>query len=58
MERMTSCIVLLTYLHSWTGSIYFSSLVRTEASRKSFATKLINAVEEYDLNGLNIDWGK
>ncbi|KAG1054949.1 hypothetical protein G6F43_003063 [Rhizopus delemar] len=40
----------------WTGSIYFSSLVRTEASRKSFATKLINAVEEYDLNGLNIDW--
>ncbi|CEG74765.1 hypothetical protein RMATCC62417_09920 [Rhizopus microsporus] len=40
----------------WTGSLYFSSLLRTDASRKDFAIKLLDAVEEYRLNGLNIDW--
>ncbi|KAG1474658.1 hypothetical protein G6F56_000221 [Rhizopus delemar] len=32
------------------------SLVKTEESRKRFAVKLLTAVEQYDLNGLNIDW--
>jgi GH18 family chitinase len=43
---------------SWTGSIYFSTLVRTTQSRRKFANILVDAVEKYNLNGLNIDWGK
>lgn len=45
------------YLHSWTGSIYFSILVRTTQSRRKFANALMDAVDKYNLNGLNIDWG-
>ncbi|KAI8091858.1 glycoside hydrolase [Thamnidium elegans] len=40
----------------WTGSIYFSSLVRTSHNRQKFAQVLVNAVDKYRLNGLNIDW--
>ncbi|KAI8642510.1 glycoside hydrolase superfamily, partial [Parasitella parasitica] len=40
----------------WTGSIYFSSLVRTSNNRRKFAKKIMQAVEKYDLNGVNLDW--
>ncbi|KAG2204429.1 hypothetical protein INT47_005220 [Mucor saturninus] len=40
----------------WTGSLYFSSLVRTSQTRKKFADILVEAVDQYKLNGLNIDW--
>lgn len=43
---------------SWTGSIYFSSLVRTSSDRRKFAKKIMAAVDKYDLNGVNLDWGK
>ncbi|GAN02249.1 chitinase [Mucor ambiguus] len=40
----------------WTGSIHFSTLVRTSADRRKFASKIMAAVEKYDLNGVNLDW--
>lgn len=44
-------------ISSWTGSIHFSTLVRTSANRRKFANKIMEAVEKYDLNGVNLDWG-
>lgn len=41
----------------WTGSIHFSTLVRTSANRRKFANKIMAAVEKYNLNGVNLDWG-
>ncbi|KAI8139456.1 glycoside hydrolase superfamily [Fennellomyces sp. T-0311] len=40
----------------WTGSLYFSSLVKTDASRASFADNINTAVKEFDLDGINLDW--
>ncbi|KAI8342256.1 glycoside hydrolase superfamily [Chlamydoabsidia padenii] len=40
----------------WTGSVYFSSLIRTPASRNLFANNLLILVNKYKLDGLNIDW--
>ncbi|KAG2226780.1 hypothetical protein INT45_005745 [Circinella minor] len=40
----------------WTGSLYFSSLVGSESSRTKFVKSITNAVEEYDLDAINIDW--
>lgn len=45
-------------LCSWTGSLHFSDLVSTAASRESFATILTKAVSDYNLDGIDIDWGK
>ncbi|ORZ19586.1 glycoside hydrolase superfamily [Absidia repens] len=40
----------------WTGSLHFSDLVQTSASRESFATILTKAVSDYNLDGIDIDW--
>ncbi|OZJ03959.1 hypothetical protein BZG36_03241 [Bifiguratus adelaidae] len=40
----------------WSGSIYFSNLVKSAGSRATFVKNLVNLVKHYDLNGLNIDW--
>ncbi|CAO3609811.1 unnamed protein product [Cunninghamella blakesleeana] len=40
----------------WTGSVYFSSLIRTSDMRDQFSSTLVNAVKMYDLDGLNLDW--
>ncbi|CAO3625462.1 unnamed protein product [Cunninghamella echinulata] len=40
----------------WTGSVYFSSLIGTPDNRDGFSTILVNAVQQYDLDGLNLDW--
>ncbi|KAI9479574.1 glycoside hydrolase superfamily [Zychaea mexicana] len=40
----------------WTGSLYFSSLVASESSRTTFAQNIADAVDEYDLNAINLDW--
>ncbi|KAI8079810.1 glycoside hydrolase superfamily [Halteromyces radiatus] len=40
----------------WTGSVYFSSLIRTPTSRERFANNLIHLVQQYKLNGINLDW--
>ncbi|KAI9303931.1 glycoside hydrolase superfamily [Cunninghamella echinulata] len=40
----------------WTGSVFFSSLISTPDNRDKFSTILVNAVRQYDLDGLNLDW--
>jgi Glycosyl hydrolases family 18 len=40
----------------WTGSLYFSTLVQTASSRDAWSDVLVKAVEDYDLDGLNLDW--
>ncbi|ORX55758.1 glycoside hydrolase [Hesseltinella vesiculosa] len=40
----------------WTGSVYFSFLMRTAANRKQFASNLIHVMDKYDLDGFNLDW--
>ncbi|KAI8881284.1 glycoside hydrolase family 18 protein [Backusella circina FSU 941] len=40
----------------WTGSVFFSRILRTEDSRERFADKLVEMVDEYNLNGINLDW--
>ncbi|KAI8084794.1 glycoside hydrolase superfamily [Halteromyces radiatus] len=40
----------------WTGSLHFSTLVRTSASRDAFAAILEKAVADYNLDGIDIDW--
>jgi GH18 family chitinase len=53
------CLSYSYSLHnSWTGSRYFSDLVKTSDSRASFAKNLVKAVSDYDLDGIDIDWGK
>ncbi|KAI9473935.1 MAG: glycoside hydrolase superfamily [Benjaminiella poitrasii] len=40
----------------WSGSKYFSSLVGSESKRKTFASNIMKMVEEYNLDGVNLDW--
>ncbi|KAI8370835.1 glycoside hydrolase superfamily [Choanephora cucurbitarum] len=40
----------------WSGSKYFSSLVRTDASRKKLAKNIVQLVSEHNLDGVNLDW--
>ncbi|KAI8357261.1 glycoside hydrolase superfamily [Blakeslea trispora] len=40
----------------WSGSKFFSSLVRTEANRKKFANNIVKLVSQYNLDGVNLDW--
>jgi chitinase len=40
----------------WSGSRYFSSLLSKSSS--TFAKTIVNAVHEYSLDGVNIDWGR
>ncbi|KAI8338703.1 glycoside hydrolase superfamily [Chlamydoabsidia padenii] len=40
----------------WSGSLHFSNLVKTSSARASFAKKLVQAVKEYNLDGIDIDW--
>lgn len=42
----------------WTGSLHFSGLVRTASKREAFADVLVETCKQYDLDGLDIDWGK
>ncbi|KAK0206361.1 hypothetical protein DFS33DRAFT_1272855 [Desarmillaria ectypa] len=40
----------------WTGSRYFSGAVSNEASRKVFASNICNIYDQYNLDGIDIDW--
>jgi chitinase len=39
----------------WTGSIYFSSAVATDTNRTAFANAIVNAVSQYQLDGIEIE---
>ncbi|KAJ2964637.1 hypothetical protein NQZ79_g522 [Umbelopsis isabellina] len=40
----------------WTGSLYWSSLIASDSSRSKWADLLVDTVDEYNLDGLNLDW--
>ncbi|KAI7907571.1 glycoside hydrolase superfamily [Cokeromyces recurvatus] len=40
----------------WSGSRYFSSLVKSKSKRDKFAKNIMKLVEEYNLDGVNLDW--
>ncbi|CAO3630695.1 unnamed protein product [Cunninghamella blakesleeana] len=40
----------------WTGSKYFSNLVISDTSRTAFADTLTKLVNDYNLDGIDIDW--
>ncbi|KAH9822234.1 family 18 glycoside hydrolase [Melampsora americana] len=43
-------------LGGWTGSVYFSSLVASDSSRKSFAQNIAKTLKKYEMNGIDLDW--
>jgi hypothetical protein len=45
-----------SWYYSWTGSLYFSSLISSSSSRNAWSDVLVNTVEKYNLDGLNLDW--
>ncbi|KAI8889545.1 glycoside hydrolase family 18 protein [Backusella circina FSU 941] len=40
----------------WSGSKYFSSLVASESSRKKFVSNIVDLVDKYNIDGVNLDW--
>ena len=40
----------------WTGSIYFSTAVGSEANRTAFAKACVDLVKKYDLDGLDFEY--
>lgn len=43
-------------LGGWTGSVYFSSAVSTDENRQTFANNIAALYNQYDLDGIDIDW--
>jgi chitinase len=44
-------------LFSWSGSKYFSSLVASNSKRQALVKNIVQMVEKYNLDGVNLDWG-
>jgi chitinase len=40
----------------WTGSKYFSSLVSSDWARRDFVGQIVNFVNTYQFDGVDIDW--
>ncbi|CAO3623096.1 unnamed protein product [Mucor fragilis] len=40
----------------WSGSKHFSTLVKSSAKRKIFVDNIVALVDNYDLDGVNLDW--
>ncbi|KAI8969004.1 glycoside hydrolase superfamily [Mycotypha africana] len=55
-EAHTRNIGVSIAVGGWTGSLYFSSLVKSAESQKKFADNLVDMVRKYELNGVNLDW--
>jgi len=48
-------VVPILSLGGWTGSLYFSSAVSTDANRTAFATAIVAVVSQYQLDGIEIE---
>lgn len=44
--------------YSWSGSIHMSTLLNDVQSRETFVKNVVNMVQKYSLDGVNLDWGK
>jgi chitinase len=40
----------------WRGSTYFSEMVASNSSRSTFISSARNIIQQYDLDGIDIDW--
>ncbi|OAV95374.1 hypothetical protein, variant [Puccinia triticina 1-1 BBBD Race 1] len=40
----------------WTGSKFFSNLVKTDGSRQKFTTSLVQIIKKYNFDGVDLDW--
>ncbi|KAA1089431.1 hypothetical protein PGT21_018009 [Puccinia graminis f. sp. tritici] len=40
----------------WTGSKFFSNLVKTDESRQKFASSLVQIIKKYKFDGVDLDW--
>lgn len=40
----------------WTGSQYFSTICSSESNRQTFISNIMQAVNAYNLDGIDIDW--
>lgn len=55
MAHQNHVDVLLT-VGGWTGSRYFSTAVGSAENRTAFANALLGLVQQYNLDGIDIDW--
>jgi chitinase len=56
LKKINPDLKILPSLGGWSWSENFSDAVLTESSRKKFAMSNIAIVEQYDLDGVDIDW--
>jgi chitinase len=54
-ERNPHLLVLLS-VGGWSGSRYFSDVAATPSGRSRFSASCLKIVEEYGLDGLDVDW--
>jgi GH18 family chitinase len=56
---LTQCVfqnvIPMLSLGGWAGSVYFSSAVATDANRTAFANAIVNAVSQYQLDGIEFE---
>ncbi|KAJ1966455.1 hypothetical protein IWQ62_002422 [Dispira parvispora] len=51
-----SQVKVILSVGGWSGSQYFSSMAKSPDSRKKAIDGMVNAVSEYQLDGLDVDW--
>ncbi|KAF9315385.1 hypothetical protein BG003_003093 [Podila horticola] len=55
-EAHAKGVKVLMSIGGWTGSQYFSPLAATKQGRKTFIDGAVQFVQEYNLDGIDIDW--
>jgi len=48
-------VIPMLSIGGWTGSLFFSSAVATDANRTVFANAILNVVTQYQLGGIEIE---
>jgi chitinase len=56
LKKINPELRILISIGGWSWSDYFSDAVLTGSSRKKFAESSARIVDEYDLDGVDIDW--
>ncbi|KAG0088461.1 hypothetical protein BGZ92_006136 [Podila epicladia] len=55
-EAHAKGVKVLMSIGGWTGSQYFSPMSATKQGRKTFIDGAVHFVQEYNLDGIDIDW--
>ena len=56
LKRKNPDLKILISIGGWAWSENFSDAVRTDSSRKIFATSSVDIIKKYGLDGVDIDW--